>query len=412
MKSQKLYDEIDSHLKNIVLKFWVDHGFDYENEVFYPLIGRKGEALQPENKKYETRSCILCARLLWTFSKAYARFQKDEYKKCADIAYNNLMKYFYDGKNGGFYWSIDYLLKNPDTRKHLYVQSFVIYGLAEYYIAFKNEDALNKANELFDIINEKCRDRINGGFYENFDSDWNRIAKFALAPPYIDCDKTMNSMLHFMEGLTLLYIAEKSGGKKNEVKKVIYEIVGIIFSKMINEDMTSLYMYYTKDFKRVSDSRSPGHDIETSWLICRTCDTLGDKNLIRKARDFAFRAVEGVIKNGYDTNKTIITSIGDTQKNEKMKMLRDWWAEAEGIVGLYNIYQITGDEYFFKKCLELWETTKRLYVDFEYGEWFSFTVENEEENLIIREHGNKASFWKCPYHNSRMCFELLGRMEE
>ncbi|MFW9622724.1 MAG: N-acyl-D-glucosamine 2-epimerase, partial [Bacteroides graminisolvens] len=55
--------------------------------------------------------------------------------------------------------------------------------------------------------------------------------------------------------------------------------------------------------------------------------------------------------------------------------------------------------------LACWEFTKSHLIDRVNGEWFwSLRADGS-----INHTDDKAGFWKCPYHNGRMCMEIMER---
>ena len=83
-----------------------------------------------------------------------------------------------------------------------------------------------------------------------------------------------------------------------------------------------------------------------------------------------------------------------------------WWVQAENVVGWLNIYQHFGDEKALQRAVAGWEYIKRNLIDYEHGEWFWSRRKDGTLNL----DDDHAGFWKCPYHNSRMCLETIERM--
>lgn len=419
MKFKEFHDELDKHLTESILKYWAENAFDYEKERLYGIVIEDG------GKIITTRfakTSILCSRILWTFSTAYMRYKKDEYKKCAYICYKNLTEDFYDDKNVGVKWYNAYgeevnLNGIDSNNKHLYSESFAIYGLCAFYKAFNEEGALKKALDIYNKIIEKCSDKINGGFFENMDCKWNKIPTYALAPKDIDSEKTMNTTLHFMEALTPLYEITKS----EDVKNTLIEILDIIFDKIVAARKDELDMFFTADYKSVIYALSPGHDIETSWLICLCADTLGEEKYIKKARDLAVRIGARVNEIGFDKDiYTIKTAIGEDYitNNSWKRFARDWWALAEGIIGYFNLFNITGDYRHYKTCLKIWQCAKDNIIDEKYGEWkSSYIIDKNFEEEVMKKYPDhhrrkvKVSSWKCCYHSSRMCFEILKRLE-
>jgi mannobiose 2-epimerase len=88
---------------------------------------------------------------------------------------------------------------------------------------------------------------------------------------------------------------------------------------------------------------------------------------------------------------------------------RTWWVQSEGVVGFLEAYRLYGEQKYLDRATQLWEYIKVRMIDSRPGgEWF-----NELDN----DHNPKpelpiASEWKCPYHNGRMCLEVIKFFEE
>ena len=80
-----------------------------------------------------------------------------------------------------------------------------------------------------------------------------------------------------------------------------------------------------------------------------------------------------------------------------------WWCQAETVVGCVNAWQITGNIYYLNAAVKTWGWIRGHMIDREYGEWYSAVSEKGVPNV----KAPKASMWRCPYHNSRMGFELF-----
>ena len=53
-----------------------------------------------------------------------------------------------------------------------------------------------------------------------------------------------------------------------------------------------------------------------------------------------------------------------------------------------------------------WEFIQSHLIDREHGEWYWAILPDGTPDTS----NDKAGFWKCPYHNSRMCLELIERL--
>jgi mannobiose 2-epimerase len=87
---------------------------------------------------------------------------------------------------------------------------------------------------------------------------------------------------------------------------------------------------------------------------------------------------------------------------------RHWWVQAETVIGYANLFQHFGDERAAQRSLDAWTFIKRHIVDRENGEWRWSVHEDGSPNTV----DDKAGFWKCPYHNGRMCMEIMERFSE
>lgn len=86
----------------------------------------------------------------------------------------------------------------------------------------------------------------------------------------------------------------------------------------------------------------------------------------------------------------------------------DWWPQAEAVVGFFNAWQLSGEEEWLNKTRNSWQFIKQHLVDEDNGEWYwSVSPEGEQDRV-----NDKAGFWKCPYHNGRMCLELIERINK
>ena len=76
-------------------------------------------------------------------------------------------------------------------------------------------------------------------------------------------------------------------------------------------------------------------------------------------------------------------------------------------MGWLNLYQHFGDEDALQKALRCWQYIKQNLIDWEHGEWYWSRHADDTLNLT----DDHAGFWKCSYHNSRMCLEIIERFK-
>lgn len=386
--------EVERELKKNILPFWMERMPDPSGG-FIGRIDGKGVAF-PDAEK----GAILNARILWTFSSAWRVLKDRKYQDMAQRAYDYIVSHFLDGEYGGVYWSLNADGTPKDTKKQFYAIAFTIYALAEYYRASGNGDALEKAIELFRCIEDHSLEKSYGGYLEACTRSWDTIEDMRLSDKDQNDAKTMNTHLHILEAYTALFRVWKD----ESLARALTRIVNIFFDRIICPD-GHLGLFFDEKWNPTSSMASYGHDIETSWLICEAADVLGDEVLESRAKlasaKLSDAAMEGfTMEGGMEYEFDPATGVRNSS--------RDWWVQAETVVGCVNRYQLTGDCRWMERAEAQWEFIRK-YVICPDGEWYwgalpsgnGFTANIEDD---------RAGFWKCPYHNGRMCMEIIERI--
>ena len=394
-KISELKSEMLDVLQNNILPYWEKNMQDHENGGFYGRM-TGDEKLMPEAEK----GAILNARILWTYSSAYRLLKSSEYWEMATRAKRYLIDNFYDKRFGGIYWSLDYKGNTLDTKKQIYALGFAIYGLSEYHRATGDREALDYAIMLFKSIEEHSFDKVKNGYLEALTREWNEIEDMRLSEKDANEKKTMNTHLHILEPYTNLYRVWKN----DELRKQIKNLVEVFLDKILNKETNHLKLFFDENWNGKDHIISYGHDIEASWLIHEAALVLEDESLLKRVEavvpKIANAAGEGVQPDGgmiYEKN----TETGEVDAD------RHWWVQAETVVGYINLYEYFNNEDALEKALQCWNFIKKHLIDSKNGEWFW----SLKANGTINTADDKAGFWKCPYHNGRMCMELLGRFQ-
>lgn len=389
---ETLKAEVKDVLENNILRFWLQM-CDAEHGGFYGQMTGDGRLMKQADK-----GAILNARILWSFSAAYRVLKKEEYLQMATHAKRFLIDHFYDKEFGGIYWSLNYKGEPVDTKKQIYALGFAIYGLSEYVRATGDEEALRYAICLFRSIEEHSFDRQKNGYYEAFTRRWEAIADMRLSEKDRNECKTTNTHLHILEPYTNLYRVWKD----DELKKQLANLIHLFSEKIVDSASGHLQLFFDDNWNNMCGMHSYGHDIEASWLLHEAAEVLADKALLDSitplVRKLADAADEGLNPDG--------SMIYETQlcENHTDRDLH-WWVQAENIIGHLNLYQHFNDEAALQKALRCWSFTKSHLIDYPNGEWHWSIRANGEVNTT----DDKAGFWKCPYHNSRMCLEIIEK---
>ena len=411
-------------LQNNILRFWLDKMVDHENGGFYGRIDGHG-VLHPDAEK----GAILNARILWSFSAAYRVLGDEEYLKAATRAKDYIIDHFIDKEYGGVYWSLDSKGQPLDTKKQFYAIGFVIYGMSEYARATGDREALECAMQLFDCIEEHAFDHEHNGYIEACTREWGAIADMRLSELDANYPKSQNTHLHIIEPYTNLLraIRELQASQSCDYVPVLGSVlptgiavpdasrftlhaslknlIDIFTDKILNPETNHLDLFFEMDWTRgAGQLESYGHDIECSWLLHEAALVLGDEEVLNKVEPIV-QLVAVASEKGLRPDGSMIHEANlDTGRVDDDL---HWWVQAENVVGWYNIYQYFGDEDALDKALRGWAYIKAQLIDYENGEWYWSRHADGTLNTV----DDKAGFWKCPYHNSRMCLEIIERTD-
>ncbi|MCI6324326.1 MAG: AGE family epimerase/isomerase [Bacteroidales bacterium] len=387
-------------LETNILRFWQERMVDYRQGGFYGRIDGYN-VLHPDAEK----GAVLNARILWTFAAAARVLNNTPYRILAARAYDYLMQRFIDREQGGVYWSLNADGTPLDTKKQTYAIAFAIYGLAEYVRLTNNQEALNAAIRLFENLeahaykwdNEKIS-KCKNGYVEALTRDWQPIADMRLSEKDENGVFTMNTHLHVLEAYTNLYRVLKNvqrddvQGTKERITKQLRTLIDIFANRIFDPATGHLMLFFDEKWQPSNTHTSPGHDIEAAWLLHEALEVLGDEELLNQTLP-------------------VIHSLAQAAEDDIMDE-KEWWCYAEAVVGYIDQWKLYQDEKPIESNinLELAETAfhyiQTHLMDRENGEWFWTIL---PDGTPDRTH-DKAGFWKCPYHNSRMCIEIIERL--
>jgi len=387
-----LSEEFEAELDNI-LSFWEYNSVDQIHGGFIGQIDENNVRNYKANK-----GLILNARILWTFSAAYKQTKNQTHFELSQRAYQYLITYFYDKLNKGFYWLLSPEGEVMDTKKHIYAQAFVIYGLSEYYSISDDTDALDLAIETYRLIIEKSKDLVNGGFNEAFSMDWKELSDLRLSDKDVNVQKTMNTHLHIVEAFANLYESWADEELKSEIISNLY----LINDKFIDKKSGHLKLFFDNKWQDHTDAISYGHDVEAAWLLLRCAEIVADDKLIEVYKEVAIKLIDSSISaidadGGLWYEKGINSGVLIKEKH--------WWPQSEFVIGSINAYQLTSDIRYLEYCQNNWTFLKNHIKD-PTGEWY-WGIDTDGHPM---KNQDKVGFWKCPYHNVRMCLELINRI--
>ena len=395
--SKKLLAELEGELRGDILTYWMNKMSDEKN-VF---VGRRDGF---DHIDFDApKGVILCGRILWTYSCAYRLFGVESYLEEAHKIYEYLRDRFVDHEYGGVYWALNPEGEPYDTKKQFYAIAFCIYGIAEYVRVTGDRLALKLAMDLFHSIEDHSRDREKGGYIEAMTQDWQPIDDLRLSDKDDNAEKTMNTHLHILEGYTnLLRVAPEES--REEVAEAVRHCVEIFLDRIIRPDGLHFGLFFDMDWKCGPQAISYGHDIEGSWLILESADVLGDAELSERVMKAVRLLADGSLEGRSDEGWMAYELHADGRLDEE----RHWWVQAEMVVGLVYLFVRHDVPMALRKAVDSWEWIKKHLLDHRNGEWFW----SELPDGSVNHRDDKAGFWKCPYHNSRMCMEVISVLKE
>ena len=383
-------------LFNNILPFWTEKVKDPSTGGYHGAFHNDGT---PDTNA--PRVLILNARLLWTYSSAYRIFGDPALKEEAWYAYRYFMKYFWDKEHIGAYYSVLPDGSPDKTFKLVYGQAFAIYALSEFHRATGHEPALKDAIALHDKLEAVARDPRNDGYWECFSRDWSERtdSQYSMAGK---ATKSMNTHLHLIEAYTSLLRVYPEPAMQADTRRHF----DIMTNKILNRASGHYYMYLSDEWVHTDLVESYGHDIEGSWLMNECAHVIGDPALIRESErisvDMANACMKSLMPDGAMLDE-------GTPDGKFLGTHRVWWIQAENAVGMLNAWQAGGDGKHLEAAYKQAQYIRRVMSDRVEGEWFGFLDADGNQG---KKGQAKVSGWKCPYHNARMCFEIIERYRE
>jgi cellobiose epimerase len=384
---------IEDDLRQNVLPFWIDKVANRPARAFFGSL-TNGLEVDPAVE----RGALLTTRILWTFSAAHARYDDPEYLATAELAYDDLATHFQDRDHGGYWWSVAADNSVLRDRKQVYGQAFAIYALTEFHAASGRAAPLDEAIATYRLIERHARAR-HGGYLEAFGRAWEPIEDMRLSAIDQNDPKSQNTHLHVMEAYTRLLAAWPDPG----LRRALAELVEVMLNRIVDPATGHLGLFFTEDWTPTSDKISYGHDIEAAWLLGRAAEVLGDGVLSARVRALAVKIAAVTLAEGVDEDGGVFNQGGPAGLTDTNK---EWWPQAEAVVGFLDAYQISGEERFLTAALRAWDFIELRLVDHLRGEWFRGVTRDG----TVLDQELKVSFWKCPYHNGRAALEAVQRL--
>ncbi len=370
----------------------------------------------PQNKMIVSQ-----ARHIWSASKLKEFYKDDQYLQYARHGFEFLKDVMWDEQHGGFYDLVDregMVIENENDEiiKHAYGNAFAIYGLAAYYAAGGEQEALDLARKTFMWLEQNSHDTEFGGYFQFLARKGTPYETgYGDVPP-----KDQNSSIHLLEAFTELYQVWPD----TLVAERLEEMLVLIRDTMVTEK-GYLDLFFQADWTPLSfrdstaearqtnfnlDHVSFGHDIETAYLLLEAMEILGkghDSTTINRAKQMVDHTLHygwddslgGVYDGGYYFNLSGPLEI--------VKDTKVWWAQAEALNTLHLMAGIYPDDplNFQDKYLKQWRYIKKYLLDHEHHGWYWGGLDKEPD----RKNFPKGQIWKVNYHTIRSVMNCMNR---
>jgi mannobiose 2-epimerase len=387
-------------LQHKILQFWIDHALDAEYGGLLGRLNRHGEPIPPGDK-----SVVLISRALWSFSEAYRRYPDPAYQRMASACLKFLREKMWDKEHGGYYFLVSREGKVLDSTKQLNPMSYVMEGLAEYALAFHDNQATREALDLFEVIDKHAHDSRYGGYRIAFTADWQWIEDYKDGPNAEGSfgRKSYDWHLGLVEALATLY--DVTGDAR--VRARLEELLDIFVNKIIDTETGYGRYYFHDDWTvadRDGDSRQCeyGLDLEASWLLTEAAERVG-RSQDARIRRASLALVDHALRDGFDKEHGGVYRYGPAAGPASNKDM-EWWQQAEALVAFLNAYRFTGDARYWRAFdLEARFVMER-FLDQQYGEVYTAIFHDGKID------DEKVGPWKAPYHITRACLEIISRL--
>jgi len=386
-------------LQASIIKFYLPNCVDQANGGYLESL-RDGK-FAPTGEKFLT----LQGRQLWFFSTLVQEdIEKGAALTAAKTGFEFLEKHFRDPKHDGYFSKVSDDGKPVDPRKHVYLNSFALYGLVAYYRATKDEAALQSAQILFRTLEEKAHDADHGGYNEFFSEDW-RPVKDTNETGYVGAidTKTYNTHLHVLEALAALYRVWPDP----LVAKRLGETILINANTVRHPEFYCNVDGWLPNWKMIETPQnlraSYGHDVECAWLTLDALRTLDGSP--RPLLGWAEALVGYSLKHGYDRKHGGFFSAGPLGKPAE-DTHKVWWVEAEALVSMLEMYRLTGKREYYDVFCQTLDFVEKHQVAQEGSWWANCQADGMPEG------DQRTGPWQGAYHNGRSMILCEKRLKE
>lgn len=404
-----------------LIEKWYPLVLDHQDGGYFSSITYDFKVGENQDKMIVTQ-----ARHLWVSSQAAMNYKESRFLDYAAHGFEFLKSKMWDEKNGGFYEQVDkqgVAILNDNPPKTAYGNSFAIFGLAAYYKASGNQEALSLAKRTFQWLEEHSHDKLHKGYFQSLELDGTPIRRDQSFASTSEVGyKDQNSSIHLLEAFTELYHIWPN----TLLKKRLEELLLLIRDTIVNEGHY-MNLFFNEQWKPISfkdtskeniqkhyylDHVSFGHDVETAYLMFEASEALGRKDH-KKTLEIGKAMLDHSLENGWDTKLGGLYDGGyyfkGKNKLEIVNSDKNWWSQAEALntLLLMDSYYPNDAHNYKKRFVELWDYIDSYFLDHTHGGWYEWGLDQRPEN----KKGAKGHIWKATYHHYRALLNCIKRLE-
>jgi mannose/cellobiose epimerase-like protein (N-acyl-D-glucosamine 2-epimerase family) len=299
------------------------------------------------------RTTLVTARLTYVFSHAHLLDPQGDALAAARHGFAFLRDACREGGSGRFLHAVREDGTSVDAQTDLYDLAFVLFAMAWYYRATRDEAALAIASEVIGFIESELA-HAQGGFAED---------TLGTLP------RRQNPHMHLLEAFHAL---AEAAGERRWLDRAS-AIVRLARERMFDAETGTLGEYFTDDWKPAPGAAGmvcePGHHFEWTWLLLHHWRLTGDI----EARDLAKRLYNFAIRNGLDDGSAsplaafdVVDRVGNVTASTKLL-----WPQTEAIKAFLARIEFLGDADAAERLDRHLASLFRWFVAPETGLWFN-----------------------------------------
>ena len=311
-----------SHLVAELLPLWERHGLDRAQGGYWNRLGSDLRPLPDGHKRL-----LVHARQIFSFTRGAELGAGAWAGAAAAHGLEFLRDRFWDARNGGWFTTTDDAGAPLDRRKDLYGHAFAIFALAHHYRACAEPESLRLARATLELVRERLRDPVSGGFFEGASEDWRPVGG----------PRRQNPHMHLVEALLVLAEVAPDSGALREAS----ELVDLLAARWLDARTGALGEHFDSHWRPLEgDARhvvEPGHHFEWVWLL----DRVGALEPSDSTRRLSARLFEFARRFGVDADGGVFDQVD--RAGQPLTPSKRLWPQTERVKALAARTRATGD---------------------------------------------------------------------